>query len=260
MPSLRELQQSIGRSMVAGVEVAASTCIVGAGLAPGERLGVYRNTFLSTVARALKLTFPAVHRLVGADFFEGAAHIFTLEHPPKSADLNAYGEEFASFLERFEAAATLAYLPDVACLEWAVNRALHAQQARPLEVTELADIGQADQARICFTAHPSISMLRSAFPVDAIWKAVLEQDGHAMSDLNLSSGPVYLLVERLSEHVDVSRLHVAAWSLSSTLFDGVPLGLALERHAEADAPTLLATHLLAGRFISYSLATEKAVS
>ncbi len=260
MPSLRELQQSIGRSIVAGVDVAASTCIVGAGLAPQERLGIYRNTFLSTVARALRLTFPAVHRLVGADFFEGAAQVFTLECPPKGADLNAYGEDFASFLERFDAAAPLPYLPDVARLEWAVNRALHAQEARPLDVTELADIGQADQERICFTAHPSISTLRSAFPVDAIWRAVLEQDDQAMANVNLSSGPVFLLVERLGDHVDVSRLDVAAWNLSSTLFEGLPLGLALERHADADAPTLLATHLLAGRFISYFRSDEKAVS
>ena len=260
MPSLRELQQSIGRSMVAGIEVGASSCIVGAGLAPQERLGIYRNTFISTVARALRLTFPAVHRLVGADFFDGAAQIFTLERPPKGADLNAYGEEFASFLERFEAAATLAYLPDVARLEWAVNRALHAQEAPSLDVMDLADLGPADQARICFAAHPSISTIRSAFPVDAIWKAVLEQDDQAMGAVNLSSGPVHLLVERLGEHVDVSRLDVAAWNLSLTLFGGSPLGLALERHADADAPSLLAAHLSAGRFISYSRSDAKAVS
>lgn len=62
---------------------------------------------------------------------------------------------------------------------------------------------------------------------------------------------MHLLVERLDEHVDVSRLDVAAWNLSSTLFEGLPLGLALERHADADAPALLAAHLSAGRFISY---------
>ncbi|MEP7056592.1 MAG: DNA-binding domain-containing protein [Caldimonas sp.] len=260
MPSLRELQQSFGRSMVAGDEVAASTWIVGAGLAPRERVGIYRNTFLSTVTRALRLTFPAVHRLVGADFFEGAAQIFTLECPPRGADLNAYGEDFASFLERFAPASALAYLPDLARLEWAVNRALHAPDARPLDVTELSGIGEADQARLCFTAHPSVSMIRSAFPVDAIWQAVLEQDDQAMGNVNLSSGPVFLLVERLGGHVDVSRLDVAAWNLSSTLFEGVALGLALEHSGEADAPALLAAHLLAGRFISYSRSDEKAVS
>lgn len=259
-PSLLDLQQSLARCLVTGAAADVFACVVHDGLSPRERLGIYRNTFLLTASRALKLAFPAVERLVGSEFFEGAAQIFVAECPPNRADLNLYGDGFPRFLERFAPARTLPYLPDVARLECAVSRALHAEDRPSLDPAELAGLGEADQAEICFAAHPSISTLEASAPVDAIWRSVLHKDDQAMAAVDLSSGPVHLLVERRDDHVEVSRLDVAAWHLSASLFEGLPLGLALERHRDADAPAVLAAHLLTGRFISYSRRKSGAAS
>ena len=191
MPTLHELQQSIRRGVLQGADCASPGCIVGGALDPRQRLSVYRNTILGTLAKALRLSFPAVHRLVGAEFFEGAAQIFARERPPCCADLNAYGAEFPDFLKRFEPAAMLSYLPDIARLEWAVNRALHAVDAKALDPSELAAIALAEQDHVSFVAHPSISMLQSDFPIDAIWRAVLQQDEMALAALDPNSGPAY---------------------------------------------------------------------
>jgi hypothetical protein len=255
-PPLRELQQSFGRCLVDGGAGALASWITADGIAPLDRLSVYRNTFLSTLHRALSLAFPAVRRLVGADFFEGAARFFALERPPTHADLNAYGVGFPSFLERLATAATLAYLPDVARLEWAINRALHAEQARPLDAAELAGLDAQEAARLCFTAHPSVSTLRSPYPVDDVWRAVLGEDDRAIAGLDLAAGPCNLLVERIRDEVEVTRLDADFWRVSSALFEGVPLGLVVERHADSDVSAWLAAHLLAGRFTSCVLAAE----
>src|SRR2546425_12390395 len=137
MPSLRELQHAVRMSLVEREDSVAASYIVDDGLAPERRLSVYRNTFASNLASALRLSYPAVHRLVGDEFFEGAARIFVHERPPASAYLDEYGAEFAEFLARFPPAASLAYLADVARLEWAANRALHAPDEEPLDVTRL---------------------------------------------------------------------------------------------------------------------------
>ncbi len=251
-PSLLELQRSLGRCLVTSDAADVFECIVEDELSPRERLGIYRNAFLLTASRALMLTFPAVQRLVGSEFFEGAAQIFVAQCPPNRADLNAYGDEFPGFLERFAPARTLPYLPDVARLECAVSRALHAEECPSLDPAGLGGMGEADEAEICFVGQPSISILEAFVPVDAIWRSVLNQDDQAIGAVDLSSGPVHLLIERLDDHVVVSRLDVASWRLSASLFAGLPLGLAVERHRDADAPAVLAAHLLAGRFISYS--------
>jgi hypothetical protein len=255
MPSLRDVQHAMRRSLLQDANGNAAAHIVGAGLAPRQRLNVYRNTILGALANALRLSFPAVQRLVGADFFEGAAQIFAREQPPRCADLNAYGAEFPDFLQRFEPAATLAYLADVARLEWAVNRALHAPDVRALDALALTAVAPSDHDRVCFVAHPSISMLRSKFPVDAIWRAVLQQDETAMAAIDLGTGPVCLTVQRLADEVEVERLDEGAWRFASALLGGQTLGAALEAAPDVEGSSLLAQHLLAGHCVAFHVAT-----
>lgn len=255
MPSLRDVQHAMRRSLLQGAGDDALADIVGAGLAPRHRLNIYRNTMLGTLANALRLSFPAVHRLVGADFFEGAAQAFARVQPPRCADLNVYGAEFADFLHRFEPAATLAYLADVARLEWAVNQALHASDASALDPSTLTSVAPCDHDRVCFVAHPSISLLRSEFPIDTIWRAVLQHDDATMAAIDLHE-PVYLLVERLIDELDVERLDEGAWHFAVALLGGQSLGALGITHG-VDAPAMLAQHLLARRCVAFHVATEE---
>ncbi|MBX9682658.1 MAG: DNA-binding domain-containing protein, partial [Hyphomicrobium sp.] len=126
MPSLLKVQQTVMHSLAYGDDAGAATLLRANGIDPGELLGIYRNTLRGTLVGALRLTFPAVQRLVGEEFFEGAARLFIEERLPASAYLDEYGAEFGDFLGRLPAASSLTYLPEVATLEWAVSRALHA--------------------------------------------------------------------------------------------------------------------------------------
>src|SRR5215831_10136031 len=170
MPTL--IQRAVGRSIIAGDGVLAARYVLADGLPPEARLGIYRNNFTGTLTAALKLCYPAVHRLVGAEFFEGAARIFISAEPPRRADLDAYGEGFPGFLAGFPPASALPYLPGVARLEWAVNRALHAPDMEPLDLSRLAAIAAADYDRIAFLPHPSVALVAADHPVDAVWRAV----------------------------------------------------------------------------------------
>jgi len=254
LPSLREVQRAIRASLVERDDAAAAACILGDGLAPQQRLAVYRNTFASNLAGALRLSFPAVERLVGAEFFDNAARIFAHERAPASANLDDYGSEFPDFLSRFPPAASLAYLPDVARLEWAVTRALHASDLEALDANRLTEVEHDDRGRVRFVPHPSVSLMRSDYPVDAIWRAVLAQDDAALAAIDLAAGPVWLLVQRLATGTDVTRIDERAWRFAANLFAGEPLADALAAADGVDAPLLLAQHIGAGRFVAFSLA------
>lgn len=258
MPSLHEVQQAIRMSVVEREDSIATTYVVGDGLAPEQRLSVYRNTFVSSLTNALRLSCPAVHRLVGAEFFEGAAQIFVHERPPRGAYLDEYGAEFPDFLARFPPAASLAYLPDVARLERAVNRALHAADVEPLDVTQLAKVDRADHDRICFVAHPSVSLVSADYPVDTIWRAVLAEDDEALAAIDLAAGQVWLMVQRAAAGVDVTRMTEPAWRFATHLLAGRPLAVALDAADGCDAPALLAEHIAAGRFVAFDLADSLA--
>lgn len=259
MPSLRELQHALRESLLRPEEGAAA-CVLAEGIAPRRRLDVYRNTFVSTLTKALRLDFPAVDRLVGAAFFDGAAYAFIHERPPRGACLDDYGDEFPAFVARFPPAASLTYLADVARLEWAVNLALHAPDVEPLAIERLAEVAPQDEPRVRFTPHPSVRFVAATHPVDAIWRAVLARDDRALTAIDPDAGQVSLLVARSESGVEVVRLDEPAWRFAAALCAGTPLGAALDLAEGIDAPALLAAHLAAGRFVGFELADPMAAA
>ena len=260
MPTLREIQQAVGRSVIAGDDALAAGHVLADGLPPQARLGIYRNNFIGNATTALRLSYPAIHSLVGAEFFEGAAGIFIAAEPPRRADLDAYGEGFSEFLAGFPPAGALPYLAGVARLEWAVNRALHAPDMEPLDLARLGAVAAADHDRIAFLPHPSVALVEADHPVDAVWRAVLAQDDDAMAAIDLDAVSVRLLVERGTTGVNVTRLGKPAWRFLAALCAPRPLWVAIEAAPQADAAALLAEHLAAGRFIGFELVDSPIVS
>jgi hypothetical protein len=254
MPALRELQHAVYRSLVERDDGDAAAHIRADGLAAADRLSIYRNTFYGTLTNALRLSFPAIHRLVGVDFFEASAQKFIEGEPPRGAYLDEYGVGFAEFLAQFPAAVSVSYLPDVARLEWAVSRALHALDATPLDVAALCAVGEGDHDRVRFVPHPSLSLVRASYPADTIWRAVLEQDDATLGAIDLGGAPVWLLIQRLLTGIDVKRLSEPAWRCTSALCAGQPLSEAVDlASAGVDVSALLAEHLAAGRFVAFNI-------
>jgi hypothetical protein len=249
MPALLELQQALRGQLFGDAPPLGDALLAGEDSAP--LLAIYRNTCLSALVNALRLSFPAVQRLVGAEFFEAAAREFIRGSLPASAYLNDYGADFPGFLSRFTPAAGLAYLGDVAQLEWAVNRALHAGDAPRLDLTRLARLDEPALSRVSFSAHPALSLLRLESPADAIWRAVLEQNDAAMAAIDLAGGPVHLLIERDAAGVQVRRLDAAAWEFTAQLCAGTPLYAVLAGGPQPAADAWLAEHLAAGRFVQF---------
>jgi len=138
-----------------------------------------------------------VHRLLAPSSSKALARIFIEAHRQKSACLDDYGEKFADFLSDFEPAASLAYLPEVIRLEWAVNRVLHAPtRSRAIPVALRAR--EAEESTSELVPHPSVSLLRVDHSADLIWRAALEEDDDALSAIDPGAGPARLLVQRLA--------------------------------------------------------------
>src|SRR5882672_7379988 len=245
VPTLLELQRAMRASLVHRNDGPAAAML--AENVPADRLNVYRNTFIIGVTKALRLSYPAIHRLVGNDFFEGAAGLFIAQHPPCAAYLDEYGADFPQFLRGFQPAAALEYLADVAHLEWAVNRAIHAADVEPFDVKRLEALPPEDQVRVCFVPHPSITLLCADYPVDVIWRGVLDGDDAALAGVDLKAGPLCLLVERRATGVEVSRLGAAAWRFAAAMCEGRPLAEVFAEAGDTSVEVWLAKHLAAGR-------------
>lgn len=255
MPTLLELQTAMQASLVHRDNEAVSAML--AGHITADRLDIYRNTFIHTLTRALRLSFPATERLVGEEFFAGAAQFFIAGHPPRGAWLDRFGGDFPDFLRSFPQAKSIVYLGDVAELECAVNSALHAVDVAPLNVAALGEVKPEDQGRITFAAHPSVGLLRLAYPADAIWRAVLASDDEALGKVDIESGPVNLLVERRDTGIEVERLDEQSWLFLSRLCAAQPIEAALDMAGDLDCSVALGEHLASGRFFHFELAAPE---
>ena len=139
-----------------------------------KRFSVYRNNIASGLTRAMEASFPVIRKLVGDQFFAAMAVEFALTHPPKSQMLMQYGDDFAGFLETFPPVAHLGYLPDVARLEQAIRTSYHAADATPMPADALATLPEAELLASRLILAPSLQLIRSAWPVCAIWRANME--------------------------------------------------------------------------------------
>jgi hypothetical protein len=234
MTSLAETQARFARALRDGAAADADGLVAGDGLAPAARLAIYRHHHVTSLTAALRATYPVVHRLVGDGFFRFLAHEFIAACPPAGPCLHEYGEALAGFVAGFPACRELPYLADVARLEWAVNRAGHAEEAVPLDLGALRslDPGDLDGLTLCF--DPSVALLASPWPVDAVWRANQpDADGDAVVDA--TTGPVALEVRRLGDDVVIRRLDAARHAFRRALLDGEGLGAAATAGATADA-------------------------
>jgi hypothetical protein len=136
-----------------------------------RRFDVYRNNVVTGLVDALAAAFPVTLALVGEDFFRAMAGEFARRHPPEAPILMRYGAGFPAFLEGFSPVAHLPYLPDTARLERALCESYHAADCVPIDPQDLAAIPAEDLAGLRMRLSPALRLLRSDWPVQAIWAA-----------------------------------------------------------------------------------------
>jgi hypothetical protein len=245
MPTLLELQRAVSRGLRAGDADTAAEWIVDGPIAAADRLRIHRNTMLGALTGALRLTFPAIDALVGAEFFDQAARAFILAAPPVSPWLGLYGAEFPEFLEDYAPAAALPYLADVGRLEWAVEQAA-ATHEEPAPAIEIALPGA------LIALAPSLRLLRTEFPAEPIWRAVLDGDESALDRIDPSPAATMLAIWREGDGAGVAPLGPVAATFLNTLLAGAGPDAALLAAAGADPSgdpiAAIAAEILPARF------------
>ncbi len=188
-------------------------------------LAVYRASVSANFSAALAATYPVVRRLVGEAFFSEAARRFALSHASTSGDLNEYGAHFPAFLAAYPHAATLAYLADVARLEWACHESESAPQAPLFDFEALARIEPSRYGELRLALHPSVRLLESAHPIGAIREANAPgRDGTAAR----VEGPDFVLVRSVDGRAVASSLDEREWRLLGRIASGDTLEAALD--------------------------------
>lgn len=253
---LRELQTRFADSVYME-ESADFLSYVAPGRFPPEQLvQIYRNNVFVSLTDALADVYPVVTRLVGEGFLKYASDAFIRTHPPRSGNLHDFGSEFAAFLADFPPAAELAYLPDVARLEWAYHCVFHAPEVDTLSPMELAKVPPDQYGEIRFALHPAIRLLDSDYPILSIWR-VNQPDYEGDDSVNLSEGGVKLMIARRQLEIEFQLLSDGEFQWLSTLAQGRRFAeacrAALEVEPGFDLTRTLQQHVLQGTLVDFNL-------
>lgn len=203
MTSLRDLQVAFVEALRVPQQEAVIAHILGGDLDPARRVGIYRNNLREGFLKTLAATFPIVCSLGGEPWFRQTGLQYLAAHPSRSGNLHHIGERFATFLEGC-LESDFGYFADVARLEWAYQECMVAADGPELDATELAQVSPDDYESLSFEIHPAVLLVRSTYPLLAIWRA--HQPGGDDVHVDLRSGPSNVLLTRHEDHVELREI------------------------------------------------------
>lgn len=252
MPSLPDVQHAFARALLGDSTTPASESIVSDHFPSERRLQVYRNNVVTSLSNALQAVYPVVQRLVAPEFFAYAAHEYLRQYPSRSGNLHDFGAHFPRFLQDFEPTRSLAYLPDVARLEWAWHAVYHAAECEPRALEKLAAVPVERYDDVRFTLHPARQLLSSPYPVLRIWE-VNQEDYQGDVAVDLDQGAQHVLVMRRDLQVTLQLLSAGEHALLATLAAEGTFAAACEAalaiDEELDVSECLRTHVLTGTLV-----------
>ncbi len=248
--ALRDLQAAFAAHVTGADRADLLAVVAGDTIPAAARLGIYRHHVFESLGTALAATFPTVQALVGADFFRRLARDFVTLSLPAQPVLAEYGAGLPAFIAGYEPAGGLPYLIDIARLDWALNLAFHAPEARRLAAADLSAIAAERLPSMSLALSAGAALLHSCYPLDRIWQA--SQPGAAGETVDLNSGGADLLILRRAHDAAFVSLSAGEAALISSLVEDksleVAAGAALQVEPAFDLSASFARLLGLGAF------------
>ncbi len=192
------------------------------------RLHVYRNNVLEKLVKALEITYPTVHVLVGDDFFKQITRLYVRKNPPIEGCVNLYGEQFPSFIANLSEASSLPYIHDVALYDWFFNAAFYAKNDESLDVNIFQSIPPEQLSNITFTCLSSLHLIDSDYPLTSIREFCDVEVQKSDKMLNIDEGGEKLLLYRPHLKIKVLYLQDDEFLMLQYLKQGHTIGQSLE--------------------------------
>lgn len=245
-PCLSELQRAFGAALVEGDGSALAPWIIARGIDPAARLRIYRHANLAIHVEALMASFPATVRLLGEECFDGVATRHAAWIGSTSGNLQTYGTDFPDFLAIQPELAGVAWVADVARLEWLrqeVALAASGVEADPVALV----LALARDTNAFVHLQPHLRVCDASVPALDLWRFAMDLAPAIAPD----AVPQHVLLWRTSEGIVMHAVAPALARFARALQDGCRLAAAWEiARTPALAPESVLAPLLDHRLIA----------
>ncbi|MGB1239462.1 MAG: putative DNA-binding domain-containing protein [Pseudomonadales bacterium] len=186
-----------------------------------QLLQVYRNNFTLSLSDYLQACFPVTEALVGEAFFAQLAKAYVREVPLEQPSIESYGAQFSWFIAQCPQTRELEYLADIAALEWSVDRAKQTLELSGFPFAQLESLNAQQQEQLCFTLHPSVSMISSANPIVSIWQGVSKNE---LEGIDMSQSETALIFVDADMQVQLQSVSATQGQFLSAVKQGQLIG------------------------------------
>lgn len=201
------------------------------GLAPGDRLEIYREQYWLRHLANLDEDYPTLTWVLGGqDAFHALAKEYLEAFPPRTWDLQRLGADLPAFVAAHARLGRDSLACDAARLDWAFMEAFDAPDSAPFDPRVLASTPEDAWPGARIDLHASLRTLSLAHPVHELRLAVLRGTGAERP----TATPTCVAVHRDAANVLRSlSIEPLALALLDALRAGTPLGEACELVARA---------------------------
>lgn len=175
---------------------------------------IYHSNIFSNLTKALQNTYPLIEKLIGKECFNTAAVQYIQEYPSQQSDLHEFGKLFALFLTQYPPTQSLAYLPEVAVLEWAYHSLFFMADHPGLDLAALAKVTVEQHEHLQLYLHPASQLFAFNYPISQIIKLCHSE---VADNISLESGGDYILVIRRQLEIQLVNLSKSDFTFLSVL-------------------------------------------
>jgi Putative DNA-binding domain len=176
MRSLRELQDSFQRGILAGDDAILDEVKDSAKEKRKVLFGVYRNAYVARLAEILHDDYEQLHGYLGDQAFAKLVKAYIAAHPSDQRSARWFGRHLPAFVRNSETYAKHPEAAELAQLEKALADAFDGPDAEPLGIEALAALDPEAWPNLVLRPHPTA--IRLTFKTNAadIWSALKNEE------------------------------------------------------------------------------------
>ncbi len=176
MKSLREIQDSFQRGILAGDDAILAEVNDSSKEQRKVLFGVYRNAYVARLADILYEDYAQLHAYLGDQTFAKLLRAYIAAHPSDQRSARWFGRHLPAFVRNSETFAKHPEAAEIAELEKALADAFDGPDAEPLRIDALVAIAPEDWPNLVFEPHPTVA--RFTFKTNAadIWTALKSEE------------------------------------------------------------------------------------
>jgi hypothetical protein len=172
MKSLRELQDTFQRAILAGDDAILAEVKDSAKEKRDVLFGVYRNAYVARLADIVSDDYEQLHAYLGDQAFGRLVTAYIAANPSDQRSARWFGRHLPAFVRKDETLAKHREIAELADLEKALTDAFDGPDAEPLRIKTLAALAPEDWPKLVFVPHPTAIRLTFTTNAADIWSAL----------------------------------------------------------------------------------------